>query len=562
MIKMLMKKRVVLGIMFLFVMLIVFSLVSAQEVSYCCEKTIDDLDDEAPGIQGGWCVNAPQDKCDPSKRAIPTSCEATSYCKTGTCVNTAEGICFENTPRKTCVNPEGGESGGVWYDSDSDEIPLCQLGCCLIGDQAAFVTQTRCQKLSSYYGLEINFRTDIKDELTCIASATPKAKGACVFETSTGRTCTFITKSECQDMKAGNPSANFHQGLLCSNPSLGADCSSSSKTTCVEGRDEVYFLDTCGNLANVYDSRYAEPESSDTARRYWSEVQAPECNLETPGQGPANCGNCNYYFGTTCGEFRRGTDESPIVGNYVCRDLGCTYENDDKNHGETWCATGENPGISGSSFSSFSKRGNFPGSRDFRLICYNGEVTVEPCADFRQEICIQGEVGTFSTAICRANLWRDCFVQDNEKDCENKDKRDCRWLKGIGILADDNGEELEGSCVPEYSPGFDFWEEGTDAEDVCSMASTTCLVKYEGGEVVDYEERGGWGFLPFASGRRTGNETWVCLDDDGEFVEDWAENRKNLCSSLGDCGISKNYVNVDGYYDEDDLFTITEGKEE
>ncbi len=549
------KKIAVLGIMFLFVMLILFSLVSAQEVSYCCEKTI-------AGGPGGFCVNAPLNQCDTTGdlRAIPTSCEATSYCKTGTCVNTAEGICFENTPRKTCVNPEGGESGGVWYDADSDEIPLCQLGCCLIGDQAAFVTLTRCQQLSSSYGLEINFRTDIKNELTCIASATPKAKGACVFETSTGRTCTFITKSACQDMKAGNPSADFHQGLLCSNPSLGADCSSSSKTTCVEGRDEVYFLDTCGNIANVYDSRYVEPESSDTARRYWSEIQAPTCSLET--HGPAKCGDCNYYFGTTCGEFRSGVDVRPSFGSNVCRDLGCTYDGDSYNHGETWCAAGENPGISGSSFSNFDKQGNLPGSRDFRLICYNGEVTVEPCADFRQEICIEGEVGTFSTAICRANLWRDCFVQNNKDDCENNDKRDCKWVEGVGVLADDSGEKLGYSCVPKYSPGFDFWEKGTDAEDTCSIASITCLVKYEGEKVVEYEEKGFWGFLPiFFSGRKTGEEVIVCLDNDGELVEDWAENRINLCSSLGDCGISVNYIDSDGYYDEDDLFKITEGEE-
>ncbi len=553
------RKRGLIYGMFLLVLVIGIFLIqnsNAQEVSYCCERTVNQA----------WCQNAPQSECNNNYRSVPTSCEATSYCKTGTCVNTVEGVCLENTPKRQCEGQDG-ITGGAWYDQDSDEVPLCQLGCCLIGDQAAFVTQTRCQKLSSLYGLEINFQQNIQNEIACIASATPSVKGACVLETQTGRTCKFITKRECQDIQG-----DFHENFLCSNPDLGADCGMTKQTTCLEGRDEVYFIDSCGNPANVYDS--SKVNNVD----YWSRVQVSTCGSGS-NAGSATCGDCDYYLGSTCKEYNRLTDSGrPKYGDNICRDLSCKYQGTRYEHGETWCATGENPGINDNEFVDLNKPGNLPGSRDFRLVCYNGEVSVEPCADFRQEVCVQSSVEGFSNAACKVNLWRDCYAQDNKNDCENIDKRDCVWVEGVSILRDDNGEELVNdngvlvqrteedyipykpgaSCVPNYPPGFDFWQEGTDSKDICSMASTTCFVQYEGGKVVEYKETGFWNFLPFGSGRKTGEEVIFCLDNEGNLVTDWVDERKNLCMSLGDCGISKNYIGASGYYDEDDLFKITE----
>jgi len=154
--------------MFLGIFLI--GIVSAiGEVSYCCEKTIG----------GAWCQNALEEQCsieiDPFTntpyKKVPASCEATSYCKLGTCIS--EGDCMENTPERRCDK----ELGGYWEGKDADEIPQCKLGCCLIGDQAAFVTQTRCKKLSAVYGLQTNFRTDLTNELVCIASTMSDVKG-------------------------------------------------------------------------------------------------------------------------------------------------------------------------------------------------------------------------------------------------------------------------------------------------------------------------------------------------------------------------------------------------
>jgi len=506
------------------------------EASYCCER----LDSN-----GAWCQNAPMESCDSDYRKVPTSCESTSYCKLGTCINSQDGICMENTPQKVCEN-----EGGIWEDADSEDIPQCQLGCCLIGDQAAFVTQTRCKRLSFDYGLETNFRTDIVNEVQCILSATSEVKGACVFEKEYETTCLFITKRECSEMNMED-GAEFHEGYLCSAGSLGTNCGRSEKTTCVEGRDEVYYLDSCGNLANIYDA------SKINDLNYWKEVKGKDesCNSGVSNAGSETCGNCDYFLGSTCKSYDRKKDGSKpnLKGDNICRDLSCEYEGVDYEHGETWCAEAE--GVSSIEIQSDgeieSSGKDLPGGRYFRLVCYNGEVSVEPCADYRQEVCIQSKVNEFKAAACRVNMWQDCYSQTEEKDCENTERRDCKWETGSCILKDSDGEcltedeegdKIKASCVPRNAPGFNFWEtDGGDAESLCSMASVTCEVTYER----EFE-----GFF---------EETdWDCKKNCGCCVNrkgytgckgdlPWKEEMNDLCVALGDCGVSVNYFGTPGY---------------
>ncbi len=467
--------------MFLGIFLISF--ISAVEVSYCCEKTND----------GAWCQNAPEEKCDDDYRKVPTSCEATSYCRLGCCYDSQEGTCMENTPQKVCE-----DSGGVWAENAECDIPQCSLGCCLIGDQAAFVTQTRCKRLSSIYGLEIDFRTNIQSEIECISSAASDVKGACVFEKEFERTCLLLTKRECLEMKAGSASnVEFHEGYLCSAETLGTNCGPTKKTTCVEGRDEVYFVDSCGNLANIYDATKINDKI------YWSEIvsKADGCGFQNSNGNAdsASCGNCDYYLGSTCKAYKTGQDTKPTYGDNICRDLSCEYEGKKYQHGETWCA--DSSGV----------RNNLPGSRYFRLVCYNGDVTVEPCADYRQEACLQSDINGFKTAACRVNMWQDCVSQDNEKDCENIDKRDCKWINS--------------RCVPNYAPGFDFWNTEGDAQSLCSIASATCIVKYE---------------------KKIGGD-WKCVENCHCLSSSWKEDMSKTCIALGDCGIKTNYLGKKGY---------------
>jgi len=397
-----MKKLFILIILGIF---LVSGVYAVGEVSYCCEKT----------TSGAWCQNAPIEKCDESFNKAPTSCEATSYCRMGCCYDSQEGTCMENTPQKVCEN-----SGGVWEDNANCDIPQCKLGCCLIGNQAAFVTQTRCKRLSSLYGLEIDFRTNIGSEMECIASATSQVKGACVFERDYEKTCLFLTKKECLEMSgSGNSSIKFHKDYLCSAETLGTNCGPTEETTCVKGRDEVYFVDSCGNLANIYDA------SKIKDKNYWSKVYSKDesCAPSSSNANSASCGNCDYYLGSTCKKYKRGDDKvKPNYGDNICRDLSCEYEGKKYSHGETWCAQAK--GI----------KDNLPGSRHFRLVCYNGDVSVEPCADFRQEVCLESDIEGFRTAACRANMWQDCVAQTNAKDCNNQDKRDCKWINDFGKM--------------------------------------------------------------------------------------------------------------------------------
>ena len=131
-------------VIFAVLLLGIFSVgISAQENNVCCEQT----------DSGAYCLNVAADQCTKiGVRKAPTSCEYTSFCKLGTCINTQAGLCMENTPDIACDEKEG----GIWVEGTPKEIPQCQLGCCFIGDQAAFVTQNRCKKLSSVYGLEIS----------------------------------------------------------------------------------------------------------------------------------------------------------------------------------------------------------------------------------------------------------------------------------------------------------------------------------------------------------------------------------------------------------------------
>jgi len=528
-------------LIFVMLSIILIGIVSAQNVSYCCERLQDN---------GPWCQNAPAENCDLNYRSVPTSCESTSYCRLGVCINSIEGTCLPNTPERVCT-----DNGGIWDERNKADIPQCQLGCCLIGDQATFSTLTRCKSLSSSYGLEINYRTDIQNEIECVASARSGNKGACVFEAEFQRDCKITTRAECQDMNTEDSSTEFYEGFLCSAENLTTICGPRGGTTCVEGRDEVYFLDGCGNLANVYDyDRLNDPV-------YWERIIAPGCSVDE--DGAENCGNCDYFTGTTGKVAERG--ENPSYGNNICKDLGCEYEGEEYEHGETWCANSD--GV----------RDNSVGSRYARMLCYNNEVTIEPCADFRQEICIQSDVNGFSAAGCVVNKWQDCYAQNNRDDCENIDERDCQW-----ISEDDEVDldENEIGCVPAYTPGFNFWE-GSDAKDICSLGSNICYVEYDQTvfDIINGKKGLAYDLKCMEDCRaeaplddplhivdnacRKKCKSSVCVNNDGTIKEEWKTKMMELCNSLGDCGIKQNYIGQDGYYnDVNDFITrSSEGEE-
>ncbi|MFH1500640.1 MAG: hypothetical protein ABIE22_01715 [archaeon] len=477
--------------------------VEAQIASECCEKT----------LSGAWCQNSENASCNSAFRSSPTSCDATSFCRSGCCYDSQEGLCMTSTPQRVCQ-----DSNGTWSDNADCEIPQCDLGCCILENEAALVTLTRCKKLSAFYGLTTDFRNNIQDEVECIEIAQGQDRGACVYEADYIRTCSFTTRQNCNSgvVREGSLTGNitFHKDWLCTADELATDCGPSQETTCIDGKDEVYFVDTCGNPANIYDSsKYNDDD-------YWKKVvsKAGSCGggALDGNADDASCGNCDYFYGSICRQYERGQDVRPSMGDFICRDLDCydTYDGRDLQHGETWCIYDGN--------SIDDEDSNSVGARHIRHICVNGEEIIEPCADFRQEVCIEDFIstnqGNFLQAGCRANRWQDCILQNETDDCENTDKRDCSWLAS-------KPEGTDVQCIPTYSPGLDFYADEGDAEGICSMANAKCIVTYK-------KE----GF-----GSEDCDKNCECLD------ASWENQMKNLCKSMGDCDGKLNYVGEQPY---------------
>jgi hypothetical protein len=508
-------------------------LIGTVNAIVCCERTNSGAWCQNV-VLGGDCATGNNPLTGQPYRKIAAYCEATSYCKPGTCINNQEGTCMSNTPEIVC---EG--NYGFWSDKPKEEIPQCKLGCCLIGDQAAFVTQVGCNRLSSLYGLEVNYRTDIDNEFECLVSANPGVKGACVYTANYIKTCELTTKKECQDKQKSSASTDvkFHEGYLCSANELGTICAKSQQTKC-EG-DDVYFVDTCGNLANLYDSSKINDEL------YWTKIQEPTCtSTSNPGnKDSAKCGDCDYYSGSMCQEKKTG--DSVDYGNYLCKDLDCkdyrgAYSGSSTGiatassypkHGESWCATDAKKGNE-----------NHPGSVYYRLLCYNGEVSVEICDTTRQKICAQkkDEESGFFTGNCKVNIWQDCSSQTTKEACEDVNARDCKWITekaGTGggnyYFTEEgmkNDEENKGACAPKYNPGFE--RDGSNnaiGGETCGIANAICYVKMEKGLL---------------------DAKWKCTQNCSCLDSNWEKGLNKICSSLGDCGSNTNLIGKNGQKQE------------
>jgi hypothetical protein len=511
---------------------------ASSDPSVCCERTTD----------GALCVNTQEENCASDALQSPTSCETTSYCKLGTCYDSSEGICMENTPRSVCD-----QNSGTWDSRKIEEVPQCKLGCCILGDQAAYVSLVRCKQLSTYFGIENNYDTSITSEVACIATAQSQDKGACVYEEEFERICEFTTRDECGASEvvevAGEEIASgktFYKDYLCSAEELNTACARQISTTCKSG--SVYWTDSCGNLENVYS------KDKDKSWNNGRVIEADSVCTANDGSDP-NCGNCDYILGSSCAEWGGVLGiGGPSDGDYYCQASECTDRNGEKRvNGESWCVY---DGKVGNGLDSV-------GSRHFREICIDGDVQVEACSDFRNEICISGGIktlqGEFGTAACRVNRWRDCTFQGDRDRCLNADKRDCIWENevtglqlfggtlnsdltfsnpssgdGFGNPTSDGGfsspslDPDNGICLPSFSPGLEFWED-SGANTVCGQAKAKCTVVYEKG-LID----GSWYV-------KSGGE---CLK------EEWAASADKVCSALGDCGGYINYVgdfSDDGY---------------
>ena len=239
-----------------------------------------------------------------------------------------------------------------------------------------------------------------------------------------------------------------------------------------------------------------------------------------------------------------------------------------KLHGETWCEENSIANLKGK---------NSPGSRYYRFMCYNGEVIIEPCAEFRNEICIESEVNDFSVAGCVANKWQDCVSQTNKTECENSYMRDCKWISGYSVLKNEDGKilaftgtednKIPGTCVPKYAPGFDFYAETGNGGEICSLGTQACVVRYEIGILAskkklsqkDWDEKmekcveNCYCIPGYTSGKakdkyENNKPSWH-----PKSYDEWVKLANEICTAFGDCGTKKNYLGGSG--DIKEIFT-------
>jgi len=453
-----------------------------------------------------------ESKCDGA--CIPSSRDEVVECKLGTCVSSG-GICNGGSPKGECEI-----GGGKWYDDKFENIQECKRGCCIQGDSVQFINEQVCASEAASSGFKKEFKPEVRGELQCLALAKTQGEGACVLLGD--KSCKFTTASVCAGLKG-----EFHAEFLCSNPGLNTSCQKQKTTGCFDGRDEVYWIDSCGNRENIFSMN--KDASWNKGKILAKSESCSLGSLENQFARQESCGSCNHFLGSTCGKPGEG-DKKALFGNFVCKDLNCVDDGKERKNGESWCAYQGRIGVDENGES--NRATDVPGSRNFRKVCANGEVRIEPCADFRNEICVEEQTeipgGKFSSSACVLNRWQQCLdanqfgpdvkgkdpetLKKETEDACGKDS-DC-FIKEVDI---DDGFKFN-FCSPKYPEGFDLEERSEGAEKICSMASQQCTVIYV------KKLFGGWECVA------------NCDCEKAEF----AEKMNDLCMSLGDCGVKTN----------------------
>lgn len=553
---------------------IVFASVFISAV--CCEK----LDNG-----GAWCATADDEsQCDSSYNVFDTeTCDAISVPEChGVCVNENIGDCSENTPELKCEE----ELGGIWHEEPIEDIAACQKVCCVLGNTVAFETPTQCRQLFSENGIQGEIREDITDRSTCEELAQSIEEGACVIETDLENTCRRTTESECNDYKENLPEGTlqytysnnelyirWEKNVLCSGSrnvdgqtEYVSDCVKTKNTMC-DG-DKVYYVDSCGNKANVYDKdKY---NSAD----YWTYLKNPSnldevCQIDGPS---SSCGNCDVVSSSTVCQ-----SGNAQYGNLICGDLSCNYNGEIKKHGESWCGGTDGTlvpieyNFSTREISEASRKElednydeyNIPGSRYYRMICSFGEILIDECADYRGSVCVQEEFEDETTAAsCKLNTWETCSLYYTKSECENTIDL-CKWVPGyrwdleiVNEKNDGKRDEEQGSCVPLIAPGFDFWASDTQGASICSQAVVQDYALYETTWWISRDNFAQWGDKTQAHACLNGCYAIPKYGSDANEIK----NSDVRCDNGGDC--SSGELCFSGYCVDQDLFDFYDESEE
>jgi hypothetical protein len=395
-------------------------------------------------------------------------------------------------------------SNGRFVPGESCSIPECRKGCCIIGSESKWTTENNCEWEGNTENLDIPtqwlYDENHDSELKCLFSVERAREGACIFDVGDERKCTWTTLEECV-ARTGSESSFDREGRFCSDPDLNTVCKPRDRHGCFEDREDVYWFDSCGNPEDVYN-------------------------------------DCDLFAGTFCREISENQAE--------CRDMSCSIDGKIRKHGESWC---EYDGSIGTGTANPKDAfGRDPvGSRHMRHICYMGSERIEPCADYRNEICVQQDTdikgSSFSEAACRVNEWRSCFDISAERENVVQMEQECNKNPDCFIKHIDMGSGFNFKlCVPKYPPGFDLG--GLSGEVSGESDGETKKVESPKGSTCDV-------------GTQQCVEEWVCgligcicVSNCDCHTSKFTEKMNELCVSLGDCGGYVNYAGEctgDGY---------------
>ena len=447
--------------------------------------------------QGEFCKVTDSSECDPDfKKADYVACENADFCKPVCCIDKIEGRCTKNTYRSSCE-----ANSGEIVDDTLCNTADCEEGCCEISE-FFWGAKEECRKAIEDFNVDIEniFDSDVKNELECLNKGREQEQGCCIK----GNEYAYKSLKDC----------NYINGIFekkfCSEIKESR-CIKREKKGCLPGKEDVYWFDSCGN-------------SEDTAE------------------------DCDYASGTLC-----GLDN----GEFKCEDINCkttTAFSGNPNtgglriNGESWCVYDGRvgPGM------------DLVGSRHYLAKCVNGKEVIEPCKDYREEICIWGKTtisGTERTeAQCVTNDYAGCTTECNTAKGENKKsayKRDkecclsksrfCFWSGGVVSEQDVNTTIKQSSpkarvdggsrgvCLPIAPPGFALGEVDDQPKadaDLCDAGNTKCTVVWE--------KKKSFGKC----------EVKGCIANCQCLTDDWVTSVNDYCRALGDCGAHFNIAGI------------------
>ena len=397
--------------------------------------------------------------------------------------------------------------------------------------------------------------------------------------------CKRTTLENCESL-----GGDFYEGKLCSHPDLNTGCKKQDRVSCFDGLEEVYWVDSCGNRENIYDS-----DKQESWNRGFILEKNESCALGSPENWLKNqrsCGNCDRMKGSLCGSV---TNEQKLIGapkgDVICKDLGCDVNGTRRENGETWCVYQNAIGTSFEVpllgalgyFGGFHLDGlrsmSAPGGRHFRQSCIEGVVITEPCADYRNEICTESRTNLtedgkkyFSIASCRANRWAECLSYNVNGG--NPLRELLSQLQPIIDLFPQAGKVLQGPlqnekintaklmfrcesnpdcyvnsvsvdkdykfplCLPKYPPGFYMHDAQGEDQNICSFGNQRCIsvwvyesVPFTFGAAAEWKCKAGCNCVD-GSPPSSADGSW----DNVYPSQKLARQSQDICVSLGDCG--------------------------